>query len=44
MKPKLIIGVIAGVLVCGQAVAQTITVTKPTATDVWVKGEPATIQ
>ena len=43
MKRTLLLGVTAGVLVCGQAVAQTITVTKPTATDVWVKGAPATI-
>jgi hypothetical protein len=44
MKRNALIAAGFALLTCGQAVAQTITVTKPTATDVWVNGAPATIQ
>jgi len=44
MKRNALIAAGFALLTCGQAVAQTITVNKPAATDVWAKGEPATIQ
>jgi len=44
MKRNALIAAGFALLAYGQAVAATISVTKPTATDVWVKGAPATIE
>jgi Ser-Thr-rich glycosyl-phosphatidyl-inositol-anchored membrane family len=43
MKRTLFICVIVGMLACGQAAAQSITVTKPAANDTWLKGSSYTI-